>query len=280
MTERRYMPESKYYYAYSLQSYPLICSSFLIYQISELSGNKDTYIRPHKQWCDEITYISSGEGYIVNNDIRYKVKKGDCFLSYNNEIHMIESIPSNPLHFYSIGFITTEKGLKAIVTLLKNKSVHLINDESLGIICNSIIAESYDGNQFCDGMINSYLEQFVYKIARKCIDDSQGDGQGKKGVSLVYQLSTYLRTHLYEPEALAEIGESFNYSVRTLNKVFFASTGESLSKCFTRMRMEKANELLDLGKTVSEISDLMGYSSIHPFSRAYKNYFGHPPTKR
>ena len=42
--------------------------------------------------------------------------------------------------------------------------------------------------------------------------------------------------------------------------------------------MERAKELLESGKSVTEAAECLGYSSIHPFSRAYKNYFGVCPS--
>jgi AraC-like DNA-binding protein len=43
--------------------------------------------------------------------------------------------------------------------------------------------------------------------------------------------------------------------------------------------MEAALELLQAGESVTEVSDKLQYSSIHAFSRAYKNYFNEPPSK-
>ncbi len=43
----------------------------------------------HRQWCDEITLVYSGEGEIVTNDRKYLVKSGYVHLCFNNDIHQI-----------------------------------------------------------------------------------------------------------------------------------------------------------------------------------------------
>ena len=44
--------------------------------------------------------------------------------------------------------------------------------------------------------------------------------------------------------------------------------------------MQEANRLLGEGLSVTQVSDHMGYSSIHSFSRSYKNHFGVNPSVR
>jgi AraC-like DNA-binding protein len=42
--------------------------------------------------------------------------------------------------------------------------------------------------------------------------------------------------------------------------------------------MEAALQLLQAGESVTQVSDKLQYSSIHAFSRAYKNYFNESPS--
>jgi AraC-like DNA-binding protein len=52
--------------------------------------------------------------------------------------------------------------------------------------------------------------------------------------------------------------------------------GQSLKNFFTALRMNAATELLRQ-KSVTEVSDILGYSSIHAFTRAYKALCGETP---
>jgi AraC-like DNA-binding protein len=42
--------------------------------------------------------------------------------------------------------------------------------------------------------------------------------------------------------------------------------------------MEAASVLLEQGESVTEVSNKLQYSSVHAFSRAYKNHFNLPPS--
>ena len=45
----------------------------------------------------------------------------------------------------------------------------------------------------------------------------------------------------------------------------------------TKRRFEKSNEYLRQGYSVTKVAELMGFKSIHAFSRAYKKYVGMAP---
>lgn len=53
--------------------------------------------------------------------------------------------------------------------------------------------------------------------------------------------------------------------------------GEPLKEYFTRRRFERATQLLEDGMSVTQIADMLGYKSIHSFSRAFTRRFGVSP---
>ena len=55
---------------------------------------------------------------------------------------------------------------------------------------------------------------------------------------------------------------------------------QHLNDFYISCRMQEANRLLGEGLSVTQVSDHMGYSSIHSFSRSYKNHFGVNPSVR
>jgi AraC-like DNA-binding protein len=72
---------------------------------------------------------------------------------------------------------------------------------------------------------------------------------------------------------LSDLEGVFFYNVNSLAKYFHAQAGIPLNKYFISKKMEAALQLLQAGESVTQVSDKLQYSSIHAFSRAYKNYF-------
>ena len=80
---------------------------------------------------------------------------------------------------------------------------------------------------------------------------------------------SYLKNNVYQINALSRLSEDTGYSYSYLSHLFSQKMGQTLKGFFASIRMNAADKLL-AEKTVSEVSELLGYSSVHAFSRAYK----------
>ncbi|MBR3999073.1 MAG: helix-turn-helix transcriptional regulator [Clostridia bacterium] len=95
---------------------------------------------------------------------------------------------------------------------------------------------------------------------------------------LCFQMMHYIDTHLYNMRSLREVTDSLNYSYSYLSDLFRQSTGETLQSYYQIRRLEAARLLVREGKLkIREIADLLQYSSIYAFSRAFRKHFGISP---
>lgn len=79
---------------------------------------------------------------------------------------------------------------------------------------------------------------------------------------------------------LESLAEQFKKSPPYLSKLFKEETGENFSDYLTRLRMEKAKELLrDVKIKVYEVPSMVGYADISHFSRKFKAYTGLSPSQ-
>ena len=77
--------------------------------------------------------------------------------------------------------------------------------------------------------------------------------------------------------ALQKLSETFGYSYSYIADLFSRNMGEPLKEYFTRRRFERAAQLLEDGMSVTQIAEMLGYKSIHSFSRAFTKRFGVSP---
>jgi len=55
--------------------------------------------------------------------------------------------------------------------------------------------------------------------------------------------------------------------------------GMSIKSYYNKLQLERALQLLQQSnKTITQIAEQLNYSSIHSFSRAFKNRYGVPPS--
>ncbi len=89
----------------------------------------------------------------------------------------------------------------------------------------------------------------------------------------------YIEKHLSEEITLEKLAEVACYSPFHFHRIFEAETGETPRNFIERNKLEKAAALLyhNRHKSISEIADACGFSSISTFSRAFKKFFGVSP---
>ena len=70
-----------------------------------------------------------------------------------------------------------------------------------------------------------------------------------------------------------------NISEVYLRRIFVKYAGIPTWKYIRKIRLEKARQLLLDKATVKSTAYMTGYPDVYSFSRAYKDYFGYPPSK-
>ena len=89
----------------------------------------------------------------------------------------------------------------------------------------------------------------------------------------------YIHVHYMEDIKLEEAAEIVDISRNYLCVLFKKVTGETFNQYLTRVRMEKAKEMILEGKwLVYEIAEKVGYKNIPYFSTLFKKMTGHAPT--
>ena len=89
-----------------------------------------------------------------------------------------------------------------------------------------------------------------------------------------------LRSRINQPTTLEELAQWAGFSSQHLNRLFSRLLGVTPLQYLTRMRMERACELLLEGRyTVKAIARHVGMSDPYYFSRVFKQYFGRSPSQ-
>lgn len=98
-------------------------------------------------------------------------------------------------------------------------------------------------------------------------------------ISLIYEAKAYVDDHFTNPDLmLNDVAERINLSPSHFSVVFSSEIGESFKDYLTRVRIERAKELLrTTSLKCSEIAYQSGYNDPHYFSHVFKKNTGFPP---
>lgn len=93
------------------------------------------------------------------------------------------------------------------------------------------------------------------------------------------QVENYIEAHFNEPLRLEQVAEAVQLSPNYFSNLFKEEFGENFSEYLTKIRMEKAKQLIEKNEfALKEIAFKVGYRDPNYFSRVFKRYFHESPT--
>lgn len=280
--------DSKFHFDNLFYFDPIKIGPFILYQVGDIFTTSDYKGGLHEQFCHEITYVVSGCGTTSINNTLYCLKQGNLVLTKYGALHEISSDKNNPLRFFYLGFLfdkddqeyknylDIEKQLLSITNpICTNRyDMHSI----FQMIFSEMISESYGQLTF----MRACIEQIVVYTIRNFFSKSEDKPSSRylqKNKELVYDIIYYINNHFFDIKSFDDICNYAGYSYSYASKVFSAVMDMSINQYYQNVRFKKAIELLNAKFTVTQVSTSLGYSSIHSFSRAFKNHFGISPSE-
>ncbi|MDP4095377.1 response regulator [Paenibacillus sp. P96] len=120
-----------------------------------------------------------------------------------------------------------------------------------------------------------YVFRYFIRMARH-IREAREQGIPRK----FQQARQWIREHLQEDGGLNRLAAYMNMSPKYLSVRFKQVTGESFADYQTRVRFERARELLlDPKRKVAEVAEMVGFADTNYFSIAFKKHTGLTPTE-
>lgn len=256
-----------------------------LYQIGRLYCDRDTVIgkHPHIYWF-ELTLVTGGKGTVITNDVSVPVLPGDIYLSFPSDFHAIETDPVDHLEYDFFAFGTDRPDLSEdlgeIIRNHRDPESRIIRSDSLRSLVGNAIAELDREDRYSKELLDSIFTQIPIHLIR-CFQ-KKGFAETPSNVSdpeiLCYRLMNYIDTHIYTMTSLEELSEVTNYNYSYLSALFRKVTSSTLIEYYRSRRLETAKILLEEKRlSITKIAEILNYSSIYTFSRAFKDKYGQSP---
>lgn len=253
-----------------------------LYQIGRLycEGGTEIALHPHLTWI-ELTVITAGRGQAETNGARVNLRQGDIHLSFPGDLHGITSDPSAPLEYDFFSFWSKDPELLALleetVAICKTEGMNLFRDQRISDLVSAGIGESNAADEWSEKLLESILKQIVYSLIRRVHNHAAPSAAVSSADEMCYQMMRYMDTHVYSLKNLSQMAEAMNYNYSYLSDLFRSVTGNTLQQYLRDRKLERAQLLIREGVPLEQIAELLQYSSIYTFSRAFKDRYGIPP---
>ncbi len=258
---------------------------------------KDFSHIPEKHSCWEMVYVDNGRVNAISDKSGLLLEQGQVIFHEPYEAHahisdkrtpnnmMVVSFStrSRAMNFFRGKTFTLDKETKTILSLFLKEAKyalgHIPDDYGQREALN-FLPHTFAGEQ----LLKCYFTEFLIKLIRKGSTREQEAGKNKNSNDItnntVYEtIIEYMKNNIYSNLTLKDLCGHFLIGKTQLCKIFNESVGQSPIEYYSRLKITEAKRLLrEKTYSVTQISDMLGYSSVHTFSRAFKTAAGFSPT--
>ncbi|HBT65193.1 MAG TPA: hypothetical protein DEB10_11110 [Ruminococcaceae bacterium] len=259
-----------------------------VYQVGELACEGGYVVEPHYQYCNEISYIVSGEGWFSANGKEVRVSSGDIIINSKGHTHMIRSDKDRALRYLYLAFDFFEpypEEYLELVDLFLNIDISCMKDRSeITIPFKKLMNEVYYKKPLSVDMIDSYIKQIVV-IAYRAFKDQlfvtkYPDKSENVVGDIVYTIICYVEDNIYNLMNIQDLANHIGYSYSYVSHLFKIKVGVPLQSYIANRKIEKCMELIENGQlSISEIASKLNYANLQSFSKSFKKIAGCSPTE-
>lgn len=246
----------------------------------------------HSHGFYHMIYVRSGRANILVRDkdsLLFSGEVGAGHLHYlpRGTRHLFTKI-IEPLDAITILFSVSNeelaRSIRHLPCLLKHPDPQIVS-----LICTMLSEDTLHPPYFRK-MLNNQLEQLLYLLLRTqnilnydayLSDDSskiiqrffsEVDGE-------VSPILEFLYNHIEENYSIAQLADACGYSESALRKLFRVRMKITPKQACEQIKYFHSLDLLNSGKyNISEIAELLGFNSVHYFSRFFKKMSGLAPS--
>ena len=268
-----------------------------VYTIHYFKYGKNFKVAPESHDFWEMVYVDSGEVGIIADDKEFTLKQGEAYFHRPNEVHTI--------------FTDDSFGNSAIISFdCRGKYANMLAGKIFAFgefektLLSKIIFETPEC--FSDKLNEIYLTRMTKRedcpplgeqTIKNCIElllvsllHFNGESDKVKNVAvnrsgahsdkIVSNIIALLNEKLYSTVDLDTIAKQLFFSKTYIKTVFKKNMGISIIRYYLTLKIEESKKLISQKKyTCTEIADMLGFNSVHYFSRLFKAHTQMTPTE-
>ena len=234
----------------------------------------------HMHYHIEVLYILEGENEAVIDSVKYPLRGGDLCIVFPNRVHQFK----------------TQKKEKYILSILspdlvpefadifsscvpKNPVIHFNEGEKapielLGRACE--ISRLDPRETYKDVMLKGALLSFFGHVFERMEFEKVDDG----GSTALKAVVDYCSRNFCEDLSLSLLEEKLHISKYYISHLFGDKMNVSFNDYINQLRITEAcRQLKYSGRSITEISELVGFNTLRTFNRAFSKFVGMSPSE-
>ena len=268
---------SRYHYSFeSNQSFTIRGTAKLL-NVSSARYGGDWHSVPHTHNHTELFFIVSGKGQFLIEDQVFPVDVNNLVIINPNVPHTEASLNAQPLEYIVLGI----DGIELATKENSNGEFCILDHfESVDIssCLRNILREMELKNTGYMDVCQAYMEILIIRLMRNTDLAVQTQPQVISGNSQCAAVRRYIDLHFKEPLTLEQLSEEAHINKYYLSHAFKREYGVSPINYMISRRIDESKYLLaETDLSMSQIAQLLGFSSLSYFSQVFRKIHGSSP---
>lgn len=231
----------------------------------------------HPSW--ELTYVDRGVLHSIVEDKHYVLNQGEAMFYGANQYHRQYAEEDQKVCFATISFSIEFRFASYLL-----HTVFKFDNEKAALV-SEILREYEDQRAYSEDLMQCYIKQLIILILRSSAEACDHANLNSFVTQhthnlIIDQALEFISNHIDGKIYISDIAKELNVSVSYLTALFKRYVKMTFSEYVMHVKLERSKDLIRQGEhNLTEIASLLGFSTIHYFSRQFKNKFGHTATE-
>ena len=226
----------------------------------------------------ELTYVDQGSMHSVVEGQDILLKQGDLVIYGANQWHMQYADIGVAPRFVTITFDTSAGDLTPLLNRKFTAPQHTV------ALLQQMLQEQEKMDAFSSNIILSRLELLLLLLLREDKEPRAGKLQTSNAVhsenEIIRQAQQYISSHIREKLSVPLVARQVDVSPSYLTALFHKNLQISPGEYIRRTKLQESKQMIrENNLNFTEIAAELQYSTVHHFSRQFKEKFGITPTE-
>lgn len=268
---------SRSYYSFSSDQSFTIRGTAKLLNVSSSRYGGDWHSVPHTHNHTELFFIVSGKGQFLIEDQIFPVDVNNLVIINPNVTHTEDSLNAQPLEYIVLGV----DGIELATSENSNGQFCILDHfESVEIssCLRNILREMEQKNTGYEDICQAYMEILIIRLMRSTSLAVPAEPQSISTNRQCAAIRRYIDLHFKEALTLEQLAEEGHMNKYYLSHAFKREYGVSPINYMISRRIEESKYLLtETDLSMSQISQLLGFSSLSYFSQVFRRTQGTSP---
>ena len=221
----------------------------------------------------ELLYVEQGSLHSVADGRKQVLQPGDFVIYSPNQWHMQYADTDVSPRCLRI-FFEMSGSLKSL------QDRKFTASGSMELLFAQLLQEQERKEKYADEMILALLNQLIVLLMRQVETMEPVDHRMKGEYRIIRQMQVYVSTHIWEDLSVPFVARQVNMSPSYLTALFHKHLDIAPAEYIRRVKLQESKHMIRENKlNFTEIAAELQYSTVHHFSRQFKEKFGMTPTE-